>query len=229
MKIGLLGRKLGMTQIFTEDGTFVPVTVIEVGPCTILKVDEGKVLLGFGSKKEKNTSMQEMGLYKKASTSPCAVVKELAFDTGDNVNVGGKITVDIFREKDFVDISGTSKGKGFQGGVKRWGWAGGPKSHGGMHHRRVGSIGGSSYPSRVWKGLHLPGRMGNKRKTVQNLEVIKIYKEKNMMLVKGPVPGADNSYLEIKIAKKKPVIRQKEQGAKEEKPSNAQAAKSEKK
>ena len=224
MKIGLLGRKLGMTQIFTEDGTFVPVTVIEVGPCTILKVDEGKVLLGFGNKKEKNTAKQEMGLYKKANASPCAVIKELAFDAGDEVNVGGKLTVDIFREKDFVDISGTSKGKGFQGGVKRWGWAGGPKSHGGMHHRRVGSIGGSSYPSRVWKGLHLPGRMGNKRKTVQSLEVIKIYKEKNMMLVKGPVPGADNSYLEIKIAKKKVVVRQKE-----EKPSKAQGAKAEEK
>ena len=211
MKIGLLGRKLGMTQIFTEDGTFVPVTVIEVGPCTILKVGEGKVLLGFGNKKEKNISMQDMGLYKKVGAKPSAFVKEIAFDAKDNINVGEKITVDIFREKDFVDISGTSKGKGFQGGVKRWGWAGGPKSHGGMHHRRVGSIGGSSYPARVWKGLHLPGRMGNKRKTVQSLEVIKIYKEKNMMLVKGPVPGADNSYLEINIAKKKIVSRQKEE------------------
>lgn len=211
MKIGLLGRKLGMTQIFTEDGTFVPVTVIEVGPCTILKVGEGKVLLGFGNKKEKNISMQDMGLYKKVGAKPSAFVKEIAFDAKDNINVGEKITVDIFREKDFVDISGTSKGKGFQGGVKRWGWAGGPESHGGMHHRRVGSIGGSSYPSRVWKGLHLPGRMGNKRKTVQSLEVIKIYKEKNMMLVKGPVPGADNSYLEINIAKKKIVSRQKEE------------------
>ena len=214
MKIGLLGKKLGMTQIFTEDGTFVPVTVIEVGPCTILKVAEGKILLGFGNKKEKNTTKQEMGLYKKVGASPSAFVKEIIFDAKDNVNVGEKITVDIFREKDFVDISGTSKGKGFQGGVKRWGWAGGPKSHGGMHHRRVGSIGGSSYPSRVWKGLHLPGRMGNKRKTVQNLEVMKIYKEKNMMLVKGPIPGADNSYLEINIAKKKIVSRQKEEGGK---------------
>ena len=211
MKLGLLGKKLGMTQVFTEEGRFVPVTVIEAGPCTVLNVLKNKVLLGFGTRKVKNTPRPEMGLYKKANAEPNAFVKELPFDAGEDVSVGKKLTVDIFKEKDFVDIAGTSIGKGFQGGVKRWGWAGGPKSHGGMHHRRVGSIGGSSYPSRVWKGLHLPGRMGNVRKTVQNLEIIKVYKEKNILLVKGAVPGAKNGYLEIRAAKKRPLVRDKEQ------------------
>ena len=211
MKLGLLGKKLGMTQVFTEDGVFVPVTVIEAGPCTVLNVLENKVLVGFGKKKAKNTSRSEKGLYKKANAEPNAFVKELPFDAGEGVSVGKKVTVDIFKEKDFVDIAGTSIGKGFQGGVKRWGWAGGPKSHGGMHHRRVGSIGGSSYPSRVWKGLHLPGRMGNKRRTVQNLEIIKVYKEKNILLVKGAVPGSKNGYLEIRAAKKRLLVRDKQQ------------------
>ena len=200
-----------MTQVFTEEGHFTPVTVIEAGPCTVLNVLKNKVLLGFGTRKVKNTPRPEMGLYKKANAEPNAFVKELPFDAGEDVSVGKKLTVDIFKEKDFVDIAGTSIGKGFQGGVKRWGWAGGPKSHGGMHHRRVGSIGGSSYPSRVWKGLHLPGRMGNVRKTVQNLEIIKVYKEKNILLVKGAVPGAKNGYLEIRAAKKRPLVRDKGQ------------------
>lgn len=209
MKIGLLGKKLGMTQIFTEEGDFVPVTVIEAGPCVVLRVMDGKAMLGFGEKKEKRSSKPESGFYKKVNVKPQALVKEMLFDTGEGLSVGQQITVDIFREKDFVDITGTSKGKGFQGGVKRWGWAGGPSGHGSMHHRRIGSVGGSSYPSRVWKGLHLPGRMGNKRKTVQSLEVIKVFKDKNLMFVKGPVPGANNGYLEIKIAKKKPAVREK--------------------
>ncbi|MFC1621071.1 50S ribosomal protein L3 [Candidatus Omnitrophota bacterium] len=217
MKMGLLGKKLGMTQAFTEDGKFMSVTVIEAGPCTVLNVLENKVLLGFGKKKAKNIPGPEMGLYKRANAEPSAFVKELPFDISKDVSIGKKITVDIFQEKDFVDIAGTSIGKGFQGGVKRWGWAGGPKSHGGMHHRRVGSIGGSSFPSRVWKGLHLPGRMGNKRRTVQNLEVIKVYKEKNILLVKGAVPGSKNGYLEIKLAKKKPVVRPKAETKQNEK------------
>ena len=216
MKIALLGKKLGMTQVFTEEGNMVPVTAIEAGPCTILKVAEGRVMLGFGSKKEKNTTKPEAGFYKKINMKTNAFAKEIGFDTGENVNIGQEITVDVFKENDFVDITGISKGKGFQGGVKRWGWSGGPGSHGSMHHRRVGSIGGSSYPSRVWKGLHLPGRMGNKRRTTQNLEVVKIYKEKNIILVKGAVPGANNGYLEIRSAKKKPLAdRQKQEKTKE--------------
>ena len=209
MKIGILGKKLGMTQIFTEEGKFIPLTVVEAGPCTVLKAHEHRLTLGFGDRKEKNTPNPELAFYKKINSKPKAYVRDMAFDSDDKVSAGSQITVDIFKEKDFVDITGVSKGKGFQGGVRRWGWAGGPDSHGSMHHRRIGSIGGSSYPSRVWKGMHMPGRMGNKKKTVQNLEVIKVYKEKNLMLVKGPVPGANNGYLEIRSAKKKPIAREK--------------------
>lgn len=207
MKAGILGKKIGMTQIFTEEGVFVPVTVIEAGPCVILKVLKDKLMIGFGVKKEKKTLKPEIGFYKKINVKPSAFVKEIPFDVTENISVGQQITVDIFKEKDFVDIAGTTIGKGFQGGVKRWGWAGGPSGHGSMHHRRVGSVGGSSYPSRLWKGLHLPGRMGNNRKTIQNLEIVKVYKDKNMILVKGSVPGSDNGYLEIKFAKKKTTTR----------------------
>ena len=217
MKAGLLGKKLGMTQIFTEDGKFIPVTVIEAGPCTVIKAIKGKVLVGFGVKKEKNTPNPEKGVYKKLKIKPKAVLKEIFFDIDDKIAPGQEITVDIFKEKDFVDISGTSIGKGFQGGMKRWNWAGGPSGHGSMHHRRVGSIGASSFPSRVLKGQRLPGRMGNKRKTVQNMKVVKIYKDKNILLVNGPVPGAKNSYLEIKFAKKRPVIREKSEKKEEKK------------
>ena len=209
MKIGILGKKLGMTQIFTEEGKFIPLTVVEAGPCTVLKAHEHRLTLGFGDRKEKNTPNPELAFYKKINSKPKAYVRDMAFDSDDKVSAGSQITVDIFEEKDFVDITGVSKGKGFQGGVRRWGWAGGPDSHGSMHHRRIGSVGGSSYPSRVWKGMHMPGRMGNKKRTVQNLEVIKVYKEKNLMLIKGPVPGANNGYLEIRSAKKKPIAREK--------------------
>ncbi len=216
MTIGVLGKKSGMSQIFKEAGTLVPVTVIEAGPCVVLRILKDKVLLGFGDKKEKNTPNPELGLFKKLKTKPKYFVREIPFDTDEKLSEGKDISVDIFREKDFVDIVGTSIGKGFQGGMKRWNWHGGPRGHGSMHHRRVGSVGASSFPSRVIKGLHLPGRMGNKRRTVQNLEVVKIYKDKNLMLVKGPVPGARNGYLEIKIANKKKIIREKIQNGKEE-------------
>jgi len=216
MNIGILGKKLGMTQIFTEEGRFVPVTVIEAGPCPVLRVLEDRIMLGFGEKKEKNIPRPKIGLYKKANVKPKAFVKEMRFDIENEISVGQNITVELFKENDFVDIAGTSKGKGFQGGVKRWHWAGGPSGHGSMHHRRVGSIGGSSFPSKVNKGQRLPGRMGNERKTVQNLKVVKIYKDKNLMLVKGPVPGANNTYLEIRIAKKKSVVRPKQETEKQE-------------
>jgi len=219
MRIGLLGKKLGMTQMFTEEGRFVPVTAIEVGPCTVLRVSEGKALIGFGARKEKNVPKQELGFYKKVNTKPSAFVKEIAFDADIELSAGQQLTVDILKENTFVDITGTSKGKGFQGGVKRWGWAGGPDSHGSMHHRRIGSVGGSSFPSRLWKGLHMPGRMGNERKTTQNLEIVKIYKESNMLLVKGAVPGANNGYLEINSSKKKQgFAKEKQEQAKKETP-----------
>lgn len=217
MKASILGKKIGMTQIFTEEGRFAPVTVIEAGPCVVLKVMERKLLLGFEDKKEKGVPNPELGFYKKIKVTPKAFVKEVPFDVDDKLSVGQQICADIFKEKDFVDIAGISKGKGFQGGVKRWHWQGGPSGHGAMHHRRVGSIGASSFPSKVNRGQRLPGRMGNERKTVQNLEVLKVYKDKNVILVKGSVSGANNGYLEIKMAKKKRTVREEK---KEEKNAN---------
>lgn len=203
MKAGLLGKKLGMTQMFTEEGKFVPATVIKAGPCPVIRVNDGKALLGFGEKKEKNTPKAQMAVYKKLNLASQAFTREIEFDSLEGVTPEKSITVDIFKEKDFVDITGISKGKGFQGGVKRWHWRGGPDGHGSMHHRRVGSIGASSFPSRVLKGQHLPGRMGNERKTIQSLEVLKVDKDNNILLIKGSVPGANNGYLEIRVAKKR--------------------------
>ncbi|HDP16256.1 MAG TPA: 50S ribosomal protein L3 [Candidatus Omnitrophica bacterium] len=219
MKAGLLGKKLGMTQMFSEDGKFMPVTVIEAGPCPVLMISKGKALLGFGEKKEKNIPKSQIALYKKLNLTPKAFTREVEFDSLEGINAGHQMTVEIFKERDFVDISGISKGKGFQGGVKRWHWLGGPDGHGSMHHRRVGSIGASSFPSRVLKGQRLPGRMGNERKTVQNLEILKIDKDQNIIMIKGPVPGANNGYLEIRIAKKrKPSAAQ---GSKKPEPKDA--------
>ena len=207
MIYGLLGKKLGMTQIFNGDGNFLPVTVIEAGPCTVLETSENKVKLGFGDKKEKSSSKPELGFYKKINQKPNVFVRELRVNEGDKISVGQKITVDIFKEKDFVDVTGMSIGKGFQGVVKRHHFKGGPGGHGSMFHRAPGGIGsragGKGCRKGVRKGKRFPGHMGNVRKTIQNLEVVKVLKEKNLLLVKGPVPGAKNGYLEIKTAIKK--------------------------
>jgi len=207
MKIGLLGKKIGMTQVFSEKGMVIPVTVIEAGPCTVLDVSEKKVRLGFGEKKEKHTPMPQLGFYKKINQRPSVFVKEISFDAKDKVNVGQQITVDIFKEKDFVDVSGASIGRGFQGVVKRHHFKGGPGGHGSMFHRVPGGIGSQAGGRGCRKGIHkgkrFPGHMGNERKTIQSLEIIKVLKEKNILLIKGAVPGCRNGYLEIKSAKKK--------------------------
>jgi len=205
--VGLLGKKIGMTQIFSEEGAYVPVTVIEAGPCTVLNFSEKKVRLGFGEKKEKNTPKPQLGFYKKIGQKPSVFVREISFDAKDKVSVGQQITVDIFKEKDFVDIAGTSIGRGFQGVVKRHHFKGGPGGHGSMFHRAPGGIGstagGRGCRKNVPKGKRFPGHMGNERKTMQSLEVVKVLKEKNLLLVKGCVPGCRNGYLEIKTAKKR--------------------------
>ena len=205
--IGILGKKIGMTQIFSDEGVFVPVTVIEAGPCTVLNVSEKKIRLGFKEKKEKNTARPQLGFYKKINQKPSAFVKEISFDAKEKANVGQQITVDIFKEKDFVDITGTSIGRGFQGVVKRHHFKGGPGGHGSMFHRAPGGIGsqagGRGCRKDVPRGKRFPGHMGDERKTIQSLEVIKVLKEKNLLLVKGAVPGCRNGYLEIKTAKKK--------------------------
>ncbi|PIQ88371.1 MAG: 50S ribosomal protein L3 [Candidatus Omnitrophica bacterium CG11_big_fil_rev_8_21_14_0_20_42_13] len=200
---GLLGRKLGMTHKFNEDGRFVPVTVIEAGPCFVIQKKANSIQVGFGKIADRRLARPQSGVFKKISVEPQAFIKEIKVDKPQEYNIGQAIKVDIFKEGDFVDVTGVSIGKGFQGGVKRWHWSGGPKSHGSMSHRRVGSIGASSDPSRVFKNTHMPGHMGNSRITVQNLRVVSVDSENNMLSVKGSVAGHKNSYVIIRKAKKR--------------------------
>lgn len=202
---GLLGRKLGMTQIFDKDGDVVPVTVVEVGPCTILDLQESplRVKVGFEALKESRTGKAKMGYFKKIGVSPLKWIKE--FESADNkeYKVGQELKADVFKPGEYVDISGTSIGKGFQGGMRRWNWSGGPATHGSMHHRRVGSIGASADPSRVLRGTNMPGHMGDRNVTSQGMRVMGIDAEKNFIFVKGAVPGHKNAYVAIYRSKKK--------------------------
>lgn len=202
---GLLGKKIGMTQIFSEDGKMAGVTVIEAGPCPILAVKEKSVQIGFDPANEKRVKKPILGHFKKINISPRKFIREVLKEASKEYKVGQELKVDLFKPGDFVDIRGVSIGKGFQGGMKRWHWHGGPQTHGSTSHRRVGSIGSTTTPGRVWKGHHLPGHMGAKTSTTQNLRVMKIDLEKNLLLVKGSVPGHKNSYLVIRKAKKKTV------------------------
>lgn len=200
---GILGKKIGMTHIFADDGKAVSVTVIEAGPCPVLAVGEKVLQVGFDQAQEKKVKKPQAGYFKKLSIAPRKFIREIAKDAGKEYKVGEEIKVDIFKAGDFVDISGISIGKGFQGGMKRWNWHGGPQTHGSMSHRRIGSLGSSTTPGRVWKGHHLPGHMGNVMVTTQNLRVVKIDANNNLLLIKGSVPGHKNSYLMIRKAKKK--------------------------
>ena len=193
-----------MTQVYTEDGTAVSVTAIQAGPCPILAIKDKAVQLGFDPiEKESRMKKPVLGKFKKAGIAPLRFVREVTRDPAKEYKLGEDIKVDMFKAGDFVDVVGVSIGKGFQGGMKRWNWAGGPKTHGSTSHRRIGSLGSSTTPGRVWKGHHLPGHMGNVRVTVQNLKVIIADSEHNVLLVKGGVPGHKNSYLIIKKATKK--------------------------
>jgi len=203
MARGLLGKKIGMTQVFTDDGNQVGVTAIEAGPCPILAVKDKSIQLGFDAIIEKKLKKPISGYFKKINISTRKVIKEVAKVAGREYKVGEEIKADLFKPGDFVDVTGISIGKGFQGGMKRWHWQGGPASHGSTSHRRVGSMGSSTTPGRVFKGHHLPGHMGAKQVTVQNLEVIKVDLENNLLLIKGAVPGFDNSYLVVNRAKKR--------------------------
>lgn len=200
---GLLGKKIGMTQIFAEDGKLVSVTAIEAGPCCVLSINEKSIQLGFDKLKENRVKKPELGYFKKLNTAPRRIIREVSKDPQTEYKVGQELKADLFKSGDFVDITGTSIGKGFAGGMKRWHWHGGPKTHGSTSHRRVGSIGSTTTPGRVWKGHHLPGHMGAITVTTQNLKVVKVDAENNILLVKGAVPGHKNSYLIIKKAKKK--------------------------
>ncbi|MFH0738610.1 MAG: 50S ribosomal protein L3 [Candidatus Omnitrophota bacterium] len=208
---GILGKKIGMTQIFTEDGRMVCVTAIEAGPCPVLAVRGANIQLGFDEvKKEGRLKKPILGIFKKAGVSPRKVIKELLKDPAKEYKVGEEIKADLFKAGDFVDVTGTSLGKGFQGGMKRWHWKGGPQTHGSTSHRRVGSIGSSTTPGRVWKGHHMPGHMGHQTVTVQNLKVARVDAQNHLLLIEGAVPGHKNSYLVIRIAKKKGQIKKKE-------------------
>lgn len=200
---GLLGRKIGMTQVYDQGGKLLTVTAIEAGPCPVLAVREKSVQLGFEIAKENRVKKPILGYFKKLNIAPRKIIRELSKDNQTEWTVGQEIKADLFKPGDFVDVTGISIGKGFQGGMKRWHWHGGPQTRGSMSHRRVGSIGSTTTPGRVWKGHHLAGHMGNVRVTVQNLKVIKADAEKNILLVKGAVPGCRNNYLIIRKAIKK--------------------------
>ena len=210
--MGLIGRKLGMTQIFQEDGQPVPVTVLEAGPCTVVaERTEGAhgyraVQLGFGESRPKGLSKPLAGYFAKAKTAPKEVLKEFRIGKEEPVTLGGSITVDLFKAGDRVDVTGRSIGKGFQGGMKRWHWKGGPRTHGSTSHRRPGSIGSSTDPSRVFKGHHLPGHMGDRTVTVQALSVVRVDPERNLLLVEGAVPGAEQAVVFIRRSRKPPKV-----------------------
>ncbi|RKU14212.1 50S ribosomal protein L3 [Candidatus Poribacteria bacterium] len=206
---GIIGRKVGMTQIFQESGQAVPVTVIEAGPCPIVQVKTQErdgyqaVQLGFGKRKENKFNSPIRGHFAKADVPPTQVLREFRVESLEGVAVGDTVDASLFSEGELVDVTGTSKGHGFTGVVKRWGFKGGRKSHGGEQDlRRPGSIGASATPSRVFKGKKMPGRYGAKRHTVQNLQVIQADAERNLLVVKGSIPGPPNGFLLIRKAVK---------------------------
>jgi large subunit ribosomal protein L3 len=199
---GILGKKIGMTQVFEEDGRMVPVTVIEAGPAKVVQkkeidIDGYEALqVGFDQKKkEKNVTKPMLGHFKKASLPAFRFIKELRME---GLNTGDSITVDIFSKGEKVSIIGTSKGKGFQGVIRRHNFSGGPSSHGSMFKRAPGSIGQSATPSRVFKNKKMPGHMGSEKVTAKNIEVFDVRKDQNLLLVKGAVPGANGGYVIIK-------------------------------
>ena len=204
MKKAIIGRKIGMTQIFDEKGNTIPVTVIEAGPCSVVQIKTEEtdgynaIQLGFGSIKDKKVNKPMKGHFTKVKVAPAKHVREFRVDDVTSVHVGDEIKADIFTEGENVDIQGVTKGKGFQGVIKRHGQHRGPMGHGSMYHRRPGSMGACSTPSRVFKGKKLPGHMGNVMVTIQNLKIVKIDMDKNCILVKGSVPGNKGAILKIK-------------------------------
>ncbi len=201
---GILGKKVGMTRIFAEDGRWIPVTVVEAGPCTVVQCKNAEadgyvaVQLGFGEKKAARATKAEQGHFKKNDLEPQRVLREFPL-VGDEVpNPGDVIKADLFEAGERVDVSGTSKGKGFAGVMKRHGFGGGPGGHGSHFHRAPGSIGQSADPAKVYKGKRMPGHMGNERITGLNLEVVRVDLERNLILLRGTVPGAKGGIVEIK-------------------------------
>lgn len=209
MTLGLIGKKLGMTQIFSEDGVLIPVTLIQAGPCPIIqKKDKERdgyaaLKLGFGKKPARAVKKPESGVFKKLDIEPVRLMREFRIDDTSEYEVGQHLNVEVFEENERVDITGVTKGRGFAGTIKRWGTHRGPETHGSHYHRRVGSLGGSSDPSRVYKGKKMPGHYGNRKRTMMNLKIVKLDKEKNLVAIKGSVPGHVNSYVFISKKQKK--------------------------
>ena len=208
MKNALIGRKVGMTQIFDEEGKVIPVTAIEVGPCTVTQIKTVEqdgytaVQLGFGEVKERKLNKPELGHLSKNKLAPKKYLREFRLDSVEGMKVGDELKADVFTVGDKVDVQGTSKGKGFQGVIKRHGQSRGPMGHGSMYHRRPGSMGPTSTPGRVFPGKNLPGHMGVETVTIQNLEVVKVDLDKNVILVKGSVPGTKGAILKVKSSVK---------------------------
>lgn len=204
MKKAIIGRKVGMTQLFTADGRMLPITVIEAGPCPVVQKktvehDGYEALqVGFAPIREKLVTKPMLGHFKKASVGAHRYVKEIKLDNAAEYEAGQVITVDMFETGDKVDVTGKSKGKGFQGVIKRWNQSRGRMTHGSRYHRRVGSMSACSYPGEVFKHKNLPGHMGSERITVQNLEVVRVDAERNLLLVKGAIPGAKGSLVVVK-------------------------------
>ncbi|HKQ31656.1 MAG TPA: 50S ribosomal protein L3 [Thermodesulfobacteriota bacterium] len=204
---GILGKKLGMTEFFLENGTSVPATVIEAGPCFVVQKRTAEkdgyeaLQIGFGEMKPQRVSKPMLGHFKKAGVSPLRHIVEFSAKTGD-YKPGDEIRADVFKEGETVDVVGTSKGKGFAGAMKRHHFAGQPASHGGMAHRRPGGIGSNTYPARVWKGIRMPGHMGAERVTHQGAQIFRVDAEKNIIIIKGSVPGPRGGLVIVKRTSK---------------------------
>ena len=204
MKKTIIGRKIGMTQIFDENGLVIPVTAIEAGPCTVTQIKTvetdgyNAIQLGFGDVKEKRLTKPKKGIFEKSKLTPKKYLREFRVEETSEFKIGDELKADVFENGDKLDIQGTTKGKGFQGVIKRHGQHRGPMAHGSMYHRRPGSMGPTSTPGRVFKGKKLPGHMGMQTVTIQNLEVVKVDTDKNVILVKGSVPGVKGAVLKIR-------------------------------
>ena len=204
MKKAIVAKKVGMTQIFNEDGVLTPVTVLEAGPVFVTQIKNeytdgySAVQVGFGDIREKLVNKPKQGHFAKAGVENKRFLTEFKFDNAEEYELGQEIKVDIFEAGDKIDVTATSKGKGFQGAIKRHGQSRGPMTHGSKYHRHAGSNGAASDPSKVFKGKKMPGQMGNKRVTVQNLEIVQVDAENNLLLIKGAVPGPKKSLVTIK-------------------------------
>lgn len=209
---GLIGRKLGMTQLFDEDGRLVPVTVIEAGPCLVVqrrtqdRDGYQAIQLGFGDVKDKKVNRPMRGHFANRGLAPRRLLREFRVDDVDAYEVGQELKADVFEAGEYIDVTGISRGKGFAGAIKRHGFGRGPMSHGSKYHRGVGSMGAATYPGRVFKGKKLPGHMGGRRVTARGLRVLRVDPERNLLLVEGSVPGARGSYVLVRstsVARKK--------------------------